>query len=200
METQSDNKAFEQLQQSLQRYGELSSEDWQEIRRICRIIHCEKGKILLMPGHRSEYMYFIANGCMRSFYLDDEGNSYNKNLFLEGSFPASAASLITGQESILGLETLEVSQIIQFSFSAFRKAMLSSFGLQQLYIAYIERHWIVEKELREISLVTEDAEQRYCKLLVQYPNIDRRIAQKHLASHLGITPTQLSRIRKHLKK
>jgi hypothetical protein len=46
----------------------------------------------------------------------------------------------------------------------------------------------------------ENATERYLKLRSKHPNIDQRIQQLHLASHLGITPTQLSRIRKELKK
>ena len=46
----------------------------------------------------------------------------------------------------------------------------------------------------------ENATERYLKLLSKYPDISERIALHHIASHLGITPTQLSRIRKALEK
>ena len=62
------------------------------------------------------------------------------------------------------------------------------------------KNWIIEKEEREVSLVMENATERYIKLLQKHPNIDQRIQKLHIASHLGITPTQLSRIRKNIKK
>ena len=46
----------------------------------------------------------------------------------------------------------------------------------------------------------DNATERYLELLSKHPKIDQRIQQLQLASHLGITPTQLSRIRKELKK
>jgi DNA-binding MarR family transcriptional regulator len=49
-------------------------------------------------------------------------------------------------------------------------------------------------------LVMENATTRYLKFLANHPNIDNRIPLQYIASHLGITPTQLSRIRKDLKK
>lgn len=59
---------------------------------------------------------------------------------------------------------------------------------------------MIDKEQREISLVMENATERYLTLLKKHPNIDHRIPQLHIAAHLGITPTQLSRIKKSLKK
>ncbi|WGL15018.1 hypothetical protein PVT68_09520 [Microbulbifer bruguierae] len=42
----------------------------------------------------------------------------------------------------------------------------------------------------------EDAGARYQQFLRDFPKLAARLPQYHIASHLGITPTQLSRIRK----
>jgi len=54
----------------------------------------------------------------------------------------------------------------------------------------------VEKQKQQIDLLTKTAEQRYVELLRKNPKIVQRIAQKHIASYLGITTQSLSRIRK----
>jgi hypothetical protein len=46
--------------------------------------------------------------------------------------------------------------------------------------------------------VQEDASQRYVRFIQDYPFLVERLPQHHIASHLGITPTQLSRIRKKI--
>jgi hypothetical protein len=48
------------------------------------------------------------------------------------------------------------------------------------------------------ELLTLNATGRYLKLQKRIPNIDNMINQYHIASNLGITPIQLSRIRKKL--
>ena len=53
----------------------------------------------------------------------------------------------------------------------------------------------VEKQQQQIELLTKTAEERYRILQTKFPNIHQRIAQKHIASYLGITPQSLSRIR-----
>ena len=55
-------------------------------------------------------------------------------------------------------------------------------------------------ENRTIELATLTAKDRYIKLKNRIPNIDNLIPQYHIASHLGITPIQLSRIRRDLLK
>jgi CRP-like cAMP-binding protein len=42
------------------------------------------------------------------------------------------------------------------------------------------------------------AEERYAQFRRRYPTLEQRIAQKHIASYLGITPVFLSMMRKRL--
>lgn len=57
----------------------------------------------------------------------------------------------------------------------------------------------IEKQQQQIELLTKSAEERYRILSTKFPEIHQRVAQKHIASYLGITPQSLSRIRKNIK-
>jgi CRP-like cAMP-binding protein len=67
-------------------------------------------------------------------------------------------------------------------------------GLERIARKLAENYFMV-KEQREIELVLLDASQRYRLFQQEYPGLENRIPQYHIASYLGITPTQLSRIR-----
>jgi len=54
---------------------------------------------------------------------------------------------------------------------------------------------IVEKQQKQIDLLTKTAEQRYEELMNENSQVIQRISQKHIASYLGITTQSLSRIR-----
>ena len=97
------------------------------------------------------------------------------------------------------LEALEETTLISINYNAYRTLINSLDDLQKFYIAYLEKNWVIDKEEREVSIVMENAKERYVKLLKKQPNINSRIQQQYIASHLGITPTQLSRIKKSLK-
>lgn len=58
----------------------------------------------------------------------------------------------------------------------------------------------IQKEERELEIVLLNADKRYHLFKTQFPNLEQLIPQYHIASYLGITPTQLSRIRRGIVK
>lgn len=77
--------------------------------------------------------------------------------------------------------------------------IFQSDDLKLFYIHYLEKNWVIDKEKREVSIVMEEAQVRYEKLLHNHPDIEKYVPLQDIASHLGITPTQLSRIRRQVK-
>jgi len=56
----------------------------------------------------------------------------------------------------------------------------------------------IKKSKRELSLLTESAEERYLNLFTEQPHLLQLIPLKYIASYIGITPQALSRIRKRI--
>ncbi|MCP4271690.1 MAG: Crp/Fnr family transcriptional regulator, partial [Gammaproteobacteria bacterium] len=54
----------------------------------------------------------------------------------------------------------------------------------------------IKKETREAEFLLDDAETRYLNFQTNYPGLEDRLTQYHVASYLGITPVMLSRIRR----
>ena len=115
----------------------------------------------------------VAKGALRAFITDTEGNSYNKNIFLEGDFAGSTASLIQQIPSYFAIEALENSILININYKKYRDLIFQNDDLKNFYIAYLEKNWVIEKEQREISLVMENATERYLDLLAKHPDISR---------------------------
>ena len=49
-----------------------------------------------------------------------------------------------------------------------------------------------------ISLIADQAKDRYLRLLKEKPHIIQNVSLKHIATFLGVTDTSLSRIRKEI--
>ena len=186
------------LKKQINSYSPISEESWDKIEKICTFKELSKGETLLYLGDIANEHYFIVKGLLRAYFSDIEGNVYNKNLFLENSFAGSTVSLLQNTPSEFCLEALEETTLIVLPYKEYRALINECADLKDFYIAYLEQNWVIEKECIEVALVLEDATKRYLSYLDKYPNIENRVAQHHIASHLGITPTQLSRIRKKL--
>ena len=100
--------------------------------------------------------------------------------------------------SHFGIECIEDGKIIEMNYNRYKEIIFKNEDLKSYYIKHIEQNWIVENEKRQISFAAQDAKERYFTFLNEYPGLPDRVPQWQIASYLGITPTQLSRIRKEL--
>jgi CRP-like cAMP-binding protein len=187
------------LKKSFDEYSLISDKSWELIKSIVQFQNLKKGETVLREGQIPRKIYYISQGILRTYYTDDEGNIYTKNIFFEKDFAASKVSLLLSSPSRFTIEALENALIINIDYKKYRNFISKNDDLKDFYIAFIEKNWIIKKEPIEISLVMKTATERYLFLLKKHSNIEERIPLHYIASHLGITPTQLSRIRRELK-
>lgn len=187
------------FRQALLSYYPISENAFALLEQIVQIQQIKKEEILLHNGRVGNDIHFICKGAIRSYFIDNAGNTWNKYIYLENNFASTRFSFISKTPTEFTLQAIEDTVSICLPYYKTKKAIGENNELKNLYIAYLEQKWIVDNELREISLLTETATERYLKLLVEHPGIEKRIPLQYIASHLSITPTQLSRIRKELR-
>lgn len=192
------SNAFSSLKMSMDSYGNIQDATWTALQKHCRCKSLIKGEMLYKVGNVPSSFSYVYSGLLRAFIVHDNGNEYSKNFFDQGSYPGSMRALLLSEPSQFTIDALEASVVIEIDFSAYRYLLTQHHDLASFHIAYLEDRWVISKERNEIDIVMEDATERYMKFLQEHPNLQGRIQQYHLASHLGITPTQLSRIRKKI--
>jgi CRP-like cAMP-binding protein len=194
----SDNTVIHQaFKHTIHTYSPISNVTWQALIAATKIVRLEKHQVLYQASDIPSTFSWVFRGLIRGFVCDDKGNEYNKKFFDEGKFPGAMSALLTNSPSKLGFDALEESILIKIDFLAYRKLLLKYDDLKLFQIHYLEKNWLLDKDEREIALVQQDATVRYQQFLSEFPNLVERLPQYHIASHLGITPTQLSRIRKN---
>lgn len=154
-----------------------------------------KGELLVTQGRPTQNVFFVLHGLLLQYHISEDGEAIVKRFFLEHGFAASTSALLTGGESQFSIKALEPVTVLEYDFRKFRALARDHPDIAAFYIGYMERHWIVEKEPLEISFRNEDARGKYARFLATYPGLEKRIRQHEVAAFLGITPTQLSRIR-----
>ncbi|MBL4630868.1 MAG: Crp/Fnr family transcriptional regulator [Paraglaciecola sp.] len=188
--------SFKAMRQAMDNYWPIPSSTWDAVCSICSHHEVIKGQQLYCAGEVPLSFAFVYQGLFRSYITNDQGKEYNKIFFDEGTFPGTMTALLTSTESKFTIQAIENSRVININFAAFRKLLKTDHALALFHIHYLEKNWLLAKDAREIQLVQENAEQRYTRFTLNHASICARIPQYHIASHLGITPTQLSRIRK----
>lgn len=180
------------LKQSFDRYFEAPIDVWKSFANLCEEVKFKKNEVVKPAGKTEKNAYFILSGACGVF-LWKENNFVCLDIVLENIFFADHMSLITKKPSPLETIALEKTTALKISSSNIDLLKKSPFG-NILFLLGAENSF-VEKQQQQVDLLTKTAEQRYVELLEKTPEIIQRIAQKHIASYLGITTQSLSRIR-----
>ena len=157
-------------------------------------IHLKKNDYFARNGEYSTKLGFLHKGVMRAFFRNSKGKEYNKTFFTKSNFVAAYSSLITGHENLINIQCLTDCTIQSTDFKRITKLYDDYPMFERLSRRIAETKFTI-KEKREIELVTLDAFERYEIFQKEHPGLENLIPQYHIASYLGITPTQLSRIR-----
>jgi CRP-like cAMP-binding protein len=180
------------------KYAPLSEECIREIRKILRRKTISKNDFYLREGTIPRTIAFVKKGLFSYFYVADNGDIVIKKFFPEKSFVSSTSALIKKAPGLFNIYALEDTEILEYDAAAFWKLIERFPDLAIFHIRYLEKNWVADKEDLEITLKYQTAKERYLAFLKDYPALQDRLKQHHIASYLGITPTQLSRIRKEL--
>jgi CRP-like cAMP-binding protein len=170
----------------------LSNNCLKEILQQLRSETMHSGQHYSYEGDSARRLSWIYKGLFRIYYTDSEGREWNKYFASESEFLSE--SLSPHQKSRVSIQCLEEARILSLPLKALSQLETQHPELSQL-IPGLSQDYLQQKESREISLLTLNARERYKKFIQNYPELSSRIPKFHIASHLGITPTQLSRIR-----
>jgi CRP/FNR family transcriptional regulator, anaerobic regulatory protein len=189
---------FNQFKDHCKKYIDFLPEEFEFYEQTVDFVDIKKKDFLLKEGQVENYMYYVIEGVFRHYLVKD-----GKEICTEFVFPdtlmSSFISFGAKKPSMINIQALADAKVMRISkqnvdkFNDFSKNS-ERFSRQTMEILY------TQKALREISLISTTAEERYLKLLQKQPKIEKVIAVKDLATYLGIHPESLSRIRKKVHR
>lgn len=173
----------------------VSPESWAKFEALFTPKVLKKGDCFIAEGQKAKEIGFLERGIVRAFYRSNEAVEYNKHFFVNPCFIGGYASLITGAPNQIIQQALTDCSVQVARFAAIQNLYPTCPDLERGARILAER-FFVHKEQREIEIVLLNADKRYQIFQKDFPQLEQQIPQYHIASYLGITPTQLSRIRR----
>lgn len=188
-----------ELRDFISAFCPIKEKTWKELIPLFSNVFLKKGDFFINDGEVATQIGFLQKGIIRAFYRTLEGVEYNKHFFKAPSLVGGYSSLITGQKNQIIQQALTDCHLRVADFYKFSRLYDSHPDLERMARKWAELHF-VNKEQREIEIVLLTADKRYLIFQEQFPGLEQLIPQYHIASYLGVTPTQLSRIRKKSKE
>lgn len=155
----------------------------------------KKGAIVLHCGDVWNRFVFIESGLFRLFYTTEGGKEFNKGFFSDSELMGPIAPIARNTPSRFTIQALEPCRVRACHAENLRKEFTGTLFGETFFRRLAE--WLAnEKVMREAEFLLDDAETRYSTFVERFPELERRMANRHIASYLGITDVSLSRIRK----
>ena len=179
----------------LESLASIPEEEWSEFSANLRSRQFAPGEFLLREGEVGNEYDFIASGLIRLFYTTQDGKEFNKSFIAEGGIAGSLGSVLRGLPSRFSIEALEPTTVVAIPANIMERFYERHPCWERVGRRFAES-LALKKEKREAAFLLDSAQMRYQQFLSEYPDLENRIAQYHIASYLGITDVALSRIRK----
>jgi CRP-like cAMP-binding protein len=175
----------------------LTEATWNELLPLFREEQLPQSAFFIRENEVARKFAFLKTGIVRAFFINNAGQEYNKQFFIGPSSIGAYSSLLTGKPNLIPQQALTNCIIYSCDFKALTNLYAAHPDLERLARKMAE-YYFIEKEKKELEIVLLDATQRYHIFQQEFPTLEQMIPQYHIASYLGISPTQLSRIRNQL--
>lgn len=129
--------------------------------------------------------------------MDENGNEVTTHINCPPGFFTSYTHFISQTRSEDNVECITDCELLRITKENLDQLVSSSQSMKDFSISVFQKS-IAYNENRSKELSVLNAEQRYLKLIDNYPEIIQNVPIQYIASFLGMKPESLSRIRKKI--
>ncbi|WP_312314215.1 Crp/Fnr family transcriptional regulator [Empedobacter brevis] len=175
----------------------VTDEEMETILSYFISVKVKKNELLLTNGQSSQRTFFVAKGCLRIFFISEEGQDSTRYFAFENQFATALVSFITSESSEEFIQAVEDSEVYYITHQNFYSLLDLIPQWEKFYRIYLEIAYVTNTK-RLMSFLIQDALEKYRQLLNENPIIVRRLSNKMVASYLNISQETLSRLKSKL--
>jgi len=175
----------------------LTGRDTELCKQYFEAVLFPKNRIIEEEGKIPRYLYFVVSGFMRLFHYNEQGDEITTHINCPPGFITSYSNFVNQEKSAENLECITECELLRITKKDLDLLTQESAALKDFSISVFQQS-IVYNENRSKELATLTAEQRYKKLIENFPSIIHNVPVQYIASFLGMKPESLSRIRRQM--
>lgn len=179
----------------LQKFITITDEEFALILDYFEIKTFRKKENLLEEGEVCKSNYFVLNGLLRKFFINEKGVEQTTDFALESWWMTDNFSFERQAPADFSIQTVEKSEVLTISKDSQEK-LLNDFPIMEKYFRFVYHRAFASNQRRVKYIYSYSKEDFYLSFQKQYPEFVQRVPQYLIASFLGFTPEYLSEIRK----
>lgn len=181
----------------LEKFITINDEDFEKILSYFEVKSFAKKENLLEEGQVCKYNYFVLNGLLRKFFINEKGTEQTTDFALESWWMTDNFSFEHKTPADFSIQTVEKCEVLVISNDSQEK-LLEQFSVMEKYFRIVYQRAFAANQRRVKYIFSYSKEEFYLNLLRKYPEFVQRVPQYLIASFLGFTPEYLSELRKKI--
>lgn len=153
----------------------------------------KKGESMISVGDRVDCEYFVLEGCLKTFYVNDEQKMFILQFAMSTWWASDFNSLYNGDLATIGLDCITDAEVLCLR-SEDRERLCREIYPLEYFFRWRSNRGYVASQKRLLSFMNNDAKTRYEELLAMYPQLYNIVPKQLIAAYLGVSRETLSRL------
>lgn len=180
-------------------YVSITSVEIETFFELSERIVFEKNKFVTLAGEGEASFYLIESGCLMTYVTDDNNSTHVLQFGTDLWWTGDIEAIMNETPSAQTIKAVERTVAYKLTKEKYEKLLSSSYAYERYFRILFQRS-LISHQKRIIRNISFTAEERYLAFIKQFPTMELLVAQKYIASYLGITPEFLSKLKKQMAK
>ena len=153
----------------------------------------KKGQSIISEGDVVDKEYFVIDGCLKAFFVNDEVKMYILQFAMPTWWASDYAALYNKTKATINVDCVSDAAILSLSNSD-REKICSELHQAEHFFRWRTNKGYVAAQKRLLSFMNNDTKTRYEELLALYPALYNTVPKHLIAAYLGVSRETLSRL------
>jgi CRP/FNR family transcriptional regulator len=185
---------FEPLLTHIQNYVALTVDEQYILTTYLQYKEIGKKYYLLNEGDKCTAQYFMIEGCLRMYFIKENGVEQIVQFGIDNWWLSDYSSLTLQRPSKFYIQAVQRSKIIALP-QQHQDELLNKLPQLERYFRLIYQRAYAAAQMRITFFTDLSGEEKYHHFASRFPEFVQRVPQYMLASYLGFTPEFLSKVR-----
>jgi CRP-like cAMP-binding protein len=185
--------AKEILKQHIAKTASLTEQEFDHFFSHFQLQAYKKGQTLITEGGKVGCEYFVVDGCLKSFYINDNMKMFILQFAMPTWWASDYCALYSGEKAMINVDCVTDAEVLCLS-NADREKLCREIHQVQHFFRWRTNKGYVAAQRRLLSHMNNDAKKRYEELMAQYPELYQIAPKILIAAYLGVSRETLSRL------
>jgi CRP-like cAMP-binding protein len=186
------------LRQQIEKITPLSDSEFDYILGHFTTKKIKKHQFLIQENEMVPNDFFVLSGFLKSYYLNQEGKEYILQFASQDWWITDYNSYFNQIPATINVDCIEDAEVLFLSLHN-REKLCAELHKMEHFFRKKSNAGYVALQQRLLTLLNNNPQERYEKLIKQYPVLIQKVPKSLIASYLGVSRETLSRFNSNPK-